>query len=99
MIHLVYVALGIGLEPRLRSHYARGGQLLQKVIVPRRMARAIERAVLAGHERYRPAIPLPQSGDTECLVWQSATRINLMKYAGRGGPRSSRQIFAGSDQS
>jgi hypothetical protein len=80
-----FVKVGIGLEPRLRSHYAQGGQLLQKVAVPRRLALAIERAILTRHKRYRPATPLPQSGDTECLVWQSASQINLLKYAGRGG--------------
>ncbi|OEJ22990.1 hypothetical protein AR457_37950 [Streptomyces agglomeratus] len=72
-----FVKIGIGLDERVRDHETRGGVVLQKVKVPRWQARVIERLVLRQYPRQRPHVPLPQYGDTECLVWEAAERIQL----------------------
>ncbi|MFF9808289.1 hypothetical protein ACF1G5_24765 [Streptomyces coeruleorubidus] len=72
-----FVKIGIGLDQRVRDHETRGGLVLQKVQVPRWQARVIERLVLRQYPRQRPRVPLPQFGDTECLVWEAAEKIQL----------------------
>lgn len=72
-----FVKIGIGLNQRVRDHELRGGVVLQKVKVPRWQARIIERLVLRQYPRQRPKVPLPQYGDTECLVWEAAKTIRL----------------------
>lgn len=72
-----FVKIGIGLDRRIQDHTDQGGVVLQKVKVPRWQARIIERLVLREHPRQRPKVPLPQFGDTECLVWAAADRIRL----------------------
>ncbi|MGW3246531.1 hypothetical protein [Streptomyces sp. NPDC001070] len=76
-----FVKIGIGLDQRIRDHELQGGQVLQKVQLPRWQARAIERAVLDAYPRHRPLVPLPQHGDTECLVPSVASQINLRSLA------------------
>ncbi|MET8206235.1 hypothetical protein ABZT51_09345 [Streptomyces sp. NPDC005373] len=72
-----FVKIGIGLDQRVRHHETQGGVVLQKVKVPRWQARVIERLVLKQQPRQRPRVPLPQYGDTECLVWEAAEKIQL----------------------
>ncbi|MEV6007342.1 hypothetical protein AB0M29_11090 [Streptomyces sp. NPDC051976] len=72
-----FVKIGIGLDQRVRDHETHGGVVLQKVKVPRWQARVIERLVLRQYPRQRPQVPLPQYGDTECLVWETAEKIQL----------------------
>ncbi|MER6532136.1 hypothetical protein [Streptomyces sp. NPDC001508] len=72
-----FVKVGIGLDQRVRDHETHGGVVLQKVKVPRWQARVMERLVLRQYPRQRPQVPLPQYGDTECLVWEAAEKIQL----------------------
>ncbi|MFI7131287.1 hypothetical protein ACIBQ1_36770 [Nonomuraea sp. NPDC050153] len=75
-----FIKVGIGLAERLRAHERYGGVVLQAIEVPRWQAYAIERRILAEWPSFYPATPLPQNGDTECLVRAIASQIQLSRY-------------------
>jgi hypothetical protein len=75
-----FVKVGIGLFARLRDHERHGGVVLQAIEVPRWQAYAIEKMVLADWPSFYPTTPLPQRGDTECLVHATASQIELSRY-------------------
>ncbi|MFF4402476.1 hypothetical protein [Streptomyces sp. NPDC001480] len=95
-----FVKIGIGLNQRVRTHQNRGGIVLQKVKVPRWQARVVERLVLQQYPRQSPHVPLPQGGDTECLVWEAGSKIQLSALARMtsGFKHESAQVFPDPEQ-
>jgi hypothetical protein len=75
-----FVKVGIGLAARLRDHERHGGLVLQAIEVPRWQAYAIEQRILEEYPNFRPAMQLPQHGDTECLVREVASQLQLSQY-------------------
>ncbi|WP_127938229.1 hypothetical protein [Nonomuraea polychroma] len=75
-----FVKVGIGIFDRVRAHELRGGEVLQKIEVPRWQALIAEKMILNDWPRYRPRVPLPQHGDTECLPWEVANNLAITDY-------------------
>ncbi|WP_344856141.1 hypothetical protein [Planomonospora alba] len=75
-----FIKVGIGLANRIRDHERHGGRLLQSIEAPRWQVRIAEKIILEEWPRFRPTVPLPQSGDTECLIWDVRSKIKLRSY-------------------
>jgi hypothetical protein len=54
--------------------------VLQRIELPRWQAYAIEQRILQEWPAFRPGVPLPQSGDTECLTREVGNQLKLRRY-------------------
>lgn len=75
-----FVKVGIGLAQRLRDHERHGGVVLQAIEIPRWQAYAIEQRILQEWPRFHPRTPLPQHGETECLLREVSGQLRLSRY-------------------
>lgn len=83
-----FMKVGIGLIGRLRAHERHGGQVLEAIELPRWQARIAEAMILSDCPSFRPRVPLPQHGSTECMLWDFGKTLRLSRYVKRSAVKA-----------